>query len=136
MLTPRFSDCISPLQCRRFVHQFAHRVAGDALLGRAFPRPHHAPDGGECAWWEQALLGNRYTGRPLQRDAAPLFTASQLERWCRLLETSLDEALDVLVAAEAKGHVLNLATMRAYWQFHRLGTGAHAPQQPAALAAA
>lgn len=129
-------DCISPKQFRRFVRLFTHRVAGDALLSPAFPGPHHAPAAGEYAWWEQALAGRHYTGRPPHREATPPFTARQIGRWCSLLETSLDETLSDPGAAEAKGLVLNLATMLAHWQLNQQGVGTAAGQLPVAWMAA
>lgn len=98
------------------MRQFTHRVAGDTLLGGAFAGQPHTPDASEYAWWEQALTGSHYIGRPPRREAAPLFTPPQIERWCGLLEASLDEVFSGPTATEVKGHVLNLATMLAHWQ--------------------
>ena len=136
MLTNCLSECKTSEVCRNFVRHFANQLAGDALLGRAFPGMHHLPDEGEYAWWEEALAGSHYTGRPLHREAAPPFSAQQIGRWCNLLEVSLDEAFSESVAAEVKGHVLNLATMLAHWQLTHQGTGTKAVRQPEALAAA
>ncbi|GAB3853872.1 hypothetical protein GCM10028822_23160 [Hymenobacter terrigena] len=98
------------------MRQFAHRVASDPLLSPAFPGQLHTPVDCEYAWWEQALTGSLYTGRPLHREATPPFTARQIGRWCTLLEESLHEAFGAAAATEIKGHVLNLATMLAHWQ--------------------
>ena len=136
MLTSSLPNYINPTQQRRFVRQFTHRVAGDALLGCAFAGQPFPPDDGEYTWWEQALTGGHYTGRPLHRDAVPLFTAQQIERWCRLLEASLDEVFSGPTAAEVKGHVLNLATMLAHWQRSQWRVAAEAARQPAVLVAA
>ncbi|MDO7852463.1 hypothetical protein [Hymenobacter convexus] len=137
MSIPFSSVGITPAQCQRFVREFAQRVVGDALLGRAFPARPRTPHGSEYAWWEQALVGAHYTGRPLHRETAPLFTASQIERWCSLLETNLDEAFGEAAAGEAKGHVLNLATMLAHWELSQPAGGLRqGPVAPPALAAA
>lgn len=133
MLTPWLTDVNIPTQYRRFVRRFARRVAGDALLGRAFFSQHHASAESEYAWWAQVLTGCHYTGRPLRREAAPVFTAPQIGRWCTLLEESLQEALGGPTAAEVKGHVLNLATMLAHWQLSQQGTS---EGQPASALAA
>jgi truncated hemoglobin YjbI len=122
--------------CRSFVRHFANQLAGDALLGRAFPGKHPLSADGEYAWWEEALAGRHYTGRPLHREAAPPFSAQQIGRWCNLLEGSLDQAFSDSVAAEAKGHVLNLATMLAHWQLTHRGMGKKAVRQPETLAVA
>ena len=135
VLTPWITDFNIPAQCRRFVRRFARRVAGDALLGRAFPSQRHPPAEGEYAWWEQALTGSHYTGRPLHREAGPPFTASQIGRWCSLLEESLYEAFGSPAASEVKGHVLNLATMLAHWQLNYQGTDTGQNQSMTALAA-
>jgi truncated hemoglobin YjbI len=116
VLTPWPPDCDTQTQSRLFVRQFAHRVASDPLLGPTFPGQHHTPADCEYAWWEQALTGSLYTGRPLHREATPPFTPAQISRWCTLLEESLHDAFGGPAANEIKGHVLNLATMLAHWQ--------------------
>lgn len=136
MLTSCIPTRINLTRQRRFVRQFTHRVADDTLLGCAFAGQPFPPDDGEYAWWEQALTGGHYTGRPLHRDAVPLFTAQQIGRWCGLLEASLDEVFSSPTAAEVKGHVLNLATMLAHWQLSQRSAAAEAARQPAALVAA
>jgi truncated hemoglobin YjbI len=125
VLPPWLPDSTSPVRLRRFVRQFANRVADDALLSTVFPGGHQPLAQRMYAWWEQALSGLCYTGRPPGHEPAKPLTAQHFVRWCGLLEASLNEEFSGPLAMVAKGHVLNVGTMVAHWQLTRQCTGQH-----------
>ncbi|GAB3847173.1 hypothetical protein GCM10028822_08190 [Hymenobacter terrigena] len=125
MATHLPSDLATPSQRHRFVELFAARIAEDELLGPVFGGAGHLTRR-EYAWWEQALTGMRYYGRLLADTAGQLPCSTYFERWCKVLETTFRQYFHGPDAAEAQGHVLNVATMLGHWQLAR--------QRPPALA--
>ena len=118
MVTPSFSDLATPAQRQRFVDLFAARIAGDKLLGPAFGVPRHITLR-EYAWWEQALTGRCYQGRLLGEIPGQPPCGTYFVRWCAQLESIFKNHFYGPHAAEARGYVLNVATMLAHWQLVR-----------------
>ncbi|TGE23882.1 hypothetical protein E5K00_01310 [Hymenobacter aquaticus] len=131
MPTPLFPDLSSTAQRRRFTRLFGARLAADALLGSWFGPVAPAAAGAEAAWWELALTGNSYCGRPSRPSLpdAPLMPAL-LARWCQLLDDTMTENFAGPRAQAARAGLRNLATMRTHWLLTHQRQSA-APQAPA-----
>ncbi|GAA4385850.1 hypothetical protein [Hymenobacter koreensis] len=127
MVTSLLPDLNTPAQRRYFVRLFADRTAADSLLGPAFARTQAAGfryvSAQEYAWWETALTGSRYTGRPPHSSCPETFNAQLFARWCRVLDTTLDEHFHGPLASAAKGYVRNTSSMLAHLQLARQVSG-------------
>jgi truncated hemoglobin YjbI len=103
------------------------RLANDDVLSPVFGGTTNADSLGasheeeQQAWWDAALAGECYQGRPLRATHVPPYIGPLYERWCRLLKNTFDKNFDGPEATAAQGHVLNLATMLAHWQLAQPG---------------
>ncbi|GAB2955182.1 hypothetical protein GCM10027048_21100 [Hymenobacter coalescens] len=122
-------DLSSPLERRRFARLFTARVADDALLGPVFGRPQE-PAQAEYEWWERALAGHCYLGRPPHGGHWPCSEA-QVRRWRQLLTATFRSAFAGPQAAEAEARLLNEAAMRGHWQLTQRHRPAPALRQAA-----
>ncbi|UOQ96473.1 hypothetical protein MUN81_14625 [Hymenobacter sp. 5317J-9] len=136
MATLSLPDFSGPARHRRFVRLFTDRIAHDALLSAFFPDAQPLPSRREYDWWEKALAGQLYTGRPPGHQCGPWPTADHLAHWCRLLEMTLDEEFAGPQATAAKCHVLNLGTLLAQWQLMQTVGSAGSAQPPRSVLAA
>ena len=124
MATSTLPDLGTPAQRRRFARLFSARVATDEQLSQAFSGAAGlgAITQQEYAWWEQALTGAHYHGRPLYSANGLLHCADLFGHWCHLLKTTLHEYFRGTQATDAQAHVLNFATMlthqRLIWEEH------------------
>lgn len=114
------SDLSSPALRRRFVALFTARVATDPLLGSLFcpvsNRASRTVTGPEYAWWELALTGHSYCGRPRSFTNNTPLTATHLARWSQLLDDTLAENFAGPLTQAARTALRNLAAMRTHWQ--------------------
>jgi truncated hemoglobin YjbI len=121
MDTSSLPDLDTPARRQQLVSQFMDRLANDALLCPVFgnsmtaDRPVSSP-AEQQAWWDAALAGECYQGRPLRATHVHPYTGPLYERWCQLLKNTFDRNFEGPEATAAQGHVLNLATMLSHWR--------------------
>ncbi|QIL74889.1 hypothetical protein [Hymenobacter sp. HDW8] len=113
-------DLDTPARRQQLVSQFMDRLANDELLSSVFGNSINA-DGSAApaehqAWWDSALAGECYQGRPLRATHVHPYTGPLYERWCQLLKNTFDRNFEGPEATAAQGHVLNLATMLSHWR--------------------
>lgn len=114
-------DLDTPARRQQLISQFMDRLANDEVLSSVFGNPMNAYSRNTAhkeqqAWWESALAGECYQGRPLRATHVHPYIGPLYERWCRLLKNAFDRNFDGPEATAAQAHVLNLATMLAHWQ--------------------
>ncbi|MCB2379201.1 hypothetical protein LGH70_16500 [Hymenobacter sp. BT635] len=110
------SDLSCTAQCRRFARLFTARLATDTLLGPLFSPAREEASTAEYAWWELALTGRSYHGRPTSGTHDTPLTAAHLARWCQLLDDTLAANFTGPLTQAARAALRNLATMRTHWQ--------------------
>lgn len=116
MATFLLPDLETPRQRRRFVRLFLTRLSADQTLNPAFHGPHspQRPTAQEYAWWERALTGTRYHGRPTPAFTQPQLLAPQFSNWCQHLKKTFTSHFCGPGATAAQGQVLDFATMLAH----------------------
>ncbi|GAB3242420.1 hypothetical protein GCM10027346_38650 [Hymenobacter seoulensis] len=99
---------------------FTARVADDALLGPLFCPASGlasvAAAGPEYAWWELALTGHSYCGRPSSHFRHNPLSAAHLARWCYLLDDTLALNFSGPLSRAAGAALRNMAAMGTHWQ--------------------
>ncbi|AYA36019.1 hypothetical protein D3Y59_02475 [Hymenobacter oligotrophus] len=109
--------------CKAFVHDLYRRIGLDAMLRPLFGEPAgltRVPQPEEVYWfWESALQGACYEGRPFPRQQPLPHLLAVFGRWQQVLAETLDAHYPRPQAEELKAKTTNLAVMLQHHNLHR-----------------